>query len=170
MDKVRGPAPRLMADNMLGTLAKWLRVVGVDCDYAAGLDDDALADVATGGRIVITRDKDLARRCGDAAIYVKSDVLERQLLQVLGELPELLGSEPLSRCLVCNVPVVDASPEEVSSRVPPGVRERTTVFWTCPRCSRIYWEGSHVGDMESRLSSILEAVRAAGGGPPADGG
>ncbi len=159
-----------MADNMLGTLAKWLRVVGVDCDYAGGMDDDALASVAAEGRTVLTRDKDLARRCGDAAIYVASDVLEQQLLQVLGRLPDLLASEPLSRCLVCNVPIVEASPEAVRSRVPSGVRARTSRFWSCPSCGRVYWEGSHVGDMESRLAVILEAVRAAGGAPPKDDG
>jgi uncharacterized protein with PIN domain len=159
-----------MADNMLGTLAKWLRVAGVDCDYASGMDDASLVDVSARGRIVLTRDRDLARRCGDAGVYVASDVLEQQLLQVLRVLPDVLAAEPLSRCIVCNVPIVDASPEDVRSRVPPGVRDRTSTFWSCPRCGRVYWEGSHVGDMEARLSAILRLARAVEGGPPAEGG
>jgi uncharacterized protein with PIN domain len=147
-----------MADNMLGTLAKWLRVAGVDCDYAAGLDDDELVGVARGGRVVLTRDKELARRCGERGVYLASDVLEEQLLQVLRLVPGLLGAEPLSRCLVCNVPLVDATLEEVRDRVAAGVLERNSRFWRCPRCERVYWSGTHVERMEERLRSIIERV------------
>jgi uncharacterized protein with PIN domain len=156
-----------MADNMLGTLAKWLRVAGVDCEYALGMDDDGLVSVARGGRLVLTRDRLLAMRCAPNALHVPSDVLEEQLRQVLSEVPGLLGGEPLSRCLVCNVPIEDAAVDEVRDRVPPGVLARTTEFWRCPRCGRVYWAGTHVAAMESRLGRIMEQVRA---GRPPEGG
>ena len=90
-----------MADNMLGTLAKWLRVGGADCDYAEGMDDDALVEVAASGRTVLTRDRLLAQRCGGNGLYIVSDQLEEQLLQVLRRMPDLMDLEPISRCLVC---------------------------------------------------------------------
>jgi len=151
-----------MCDDMLGTLAKWLRVAGVDCDYAGGMTDDGLVQVARGGRTVLTRDRVLAARCADRGLYVESDDLERQLLQVMAAMPgQVEGAEPLSRCLVCNVPVVDAPPDEVGGRVPPGVLERTREFWRCPRCDRVYWVGTHVEDMERRLRGLVERARAA---------
>lgn len=156
-----------MADNMLGTLAKWLRVAGVDCGYAAGMGDAGLVAVARGGRLVLTRDKVLARRCAPNALHVPSDVLEEQILQVLSEVPGLLGGEPLSRCLVCNVPIEDATVDEARDRVPPGVLARTSEFWRCPRCGRVYWAGTHTEGMERRLGRIMDRVRA---GLPPDGG
>lgn len=159
MDKVRAGGPPLMADEMLGTLAKWLRVAGVDCEYASGMDDDRILDVALSGRTVLTRDKLLAQRCGEMGVYVVSDDLEEQLVQVLGAFPRLMDGETLSRCLVCNVPVEPASAAEVKGSVPEGVLERTKEFWRCPTCGRAYWEGSHVEDMRDRLASIMARVR-----------
>jgi len=148
-----------MADNMLGTLAKWLRVAGADCDYADGMEDDDLVHVGLSGRTVLTRDKLLAQRCGDNGIYIASDVLEEQLLQVLAMMPTLLDGEPLSRCLVCNVPVEVAGPDDLRASVPKGVLERHDEFWSCPRCGRAYWKGTHVEDMLDRLATIRETVR-----------
>ena len=148
-----------MADSMLGTLSKWLRVAGADCDYAAGMDDDGLVTVAGGGRLVLTRDRELARRCGPRSLYVPSDDLEEQILLVLRTFPGLTEGEPLSRCLVCNVPVDGATPEEVAGTAPEGVLERHKEFWLCPRCGRAYWRGTHVEDMLTRLDRLKERAR-----------
>jgi uncharacterized protein with PIN domain len=147
-----------MADNMLGTLAKWLRVAGADCQYAEGMEDDGLVQVASSGRLVLTRDKLLAQRCGRWGLYVASDDLEEQLLQVLGNLPDLMEGRPLSRCLVCNVPVDPLDRERVVDRVPEGVLERHDEFWECPRCHRVYWMGTHVENMLARLDLIRSRV------------
>jgi uncharacterized protein with PIN domain len=148
-----------MADNMLGTLAKWLRVAGADCEYAQGMDDDRLLQVARSGRTVLTRDKLLAQRCGEGGLYVPSDDLEEQLVQVMRAFPILLEGEPLSRCLVCNVPVEAARPTEVEGSVPASVIERHDEFLRCPGCGRAYWKGSHVEDMLARLDVIRQRVR-----------
>lgn len=156
MDTVPGGAPPLMADNMLGTLAKWLRVAGADCEYAKGMEDDDLVKVALAGRMVLTRDRLLAQRCADMGLHIGSDDLEEQLLQVLRAMPDLLEGEPLSRCLVCNVRVEPATPRDVEGAVPEGVLERHHEFWLCPGCGRAYWKGTHVEDMLDRLASLRE--------------
>ncbi|UCC93087.1 MAG: Mut7-C RNAse domain-containing protein [Thermoplasmata archaeon] len=151
-----------MADNMLGTLAKWLRVAGVDCEYADGMEDDELVEVARSGRRVLTRDRLLAQRCGDGGLYVPSDDLDEQLIQVFREFPAVLDGEPLSRCLVCNVRVEPADPSQVVGRAPEGVLERHDEFWTCPRCGRAYWAGTHVEAMLERLSTLREQASGKG--------
>jgi uncharacterized protein with PIN domain len=143
-----------MADNMLGTLSKWLRVAGADSEYADGMDDDDLVEVALSGRTVLTRDRLLAQRCGDQGLYVPSDDLEEQLLQVLRAIPSLLEGDPLSRCLVCNVRVEAVTPKDVEGRVPQGVSDRHDAFWSCPRCGRVYWAGTHVDDMLERIAVL----------------
>lgn len=145
-----------MADNMLGTLAKWLRVAGADCSYADGMVDDDLLQVASSGRFVLTRDRLLAHRCGPMGLYVESDQLDEQLLQVVRAFPALLDGEPLSRCLVCNVPVEETGSDLVTDRVPEGVLERHDRFWSCPDCDRVYWMGTHWKDMLARLDLLRE--------------
>lgn len=159
MDPLPGDRPPLTADEMLGTLAKWLRAAGVDCTYARHVDDEELLEMAGAGRLVLTRDRLLAQRLGPRGLYIVSDELEEQLVQVLEALPGLLEGEPLSRCLVCNVEVVRAARDEVADMAPPGVLERHEEFWVCPSCGRTYWNGTHVEDMLHRLAAIKERAR-----------
>lgn len=145
---------------MLGTLAKWLRVAGSDCAYAQGMEDGDLVEVAASGRRVLTRDRTLALRCGEGGLHVTSDELEEQICQVFRAIPSLMDGVPLSRCLVCNVPVERVDTEDVRASVPEGVVQRHQEFWSCGRCGRFYWKGTHVEDMLRRLDILRARVRA----------
>ncbi len=55
--------PRFAVDEMLGTLARWLRVMGYDAVYEKDHNDDEIVDIAKReGRILLTRDRELAAR------------------------------------------------------------------------------------------------------------
>ncbi len=136
---------------MLGTLAKWLRFMGYDTTYPGPLDDTELLALAQReDRVLLTRDKELAGR-SPHALRVRSDDLEEQIREVASALG--LGLiDPLSRCSLCNTPLVAATPEEVGELVPEGVRARHTWFWKCPTCRKVYWQGSHWDKMVERLN------------------
>lgn len=142
---------KLLCDHMLGTLAKWLRFMGYDTEYPGPLDDTALIAAAhADGRVLLTRDKELATRC-EGAVRVRSDVLEEQVREVTKALGLKLV-DPLSRCSVCNG-VLEAVPlEAVQDLVPEGVWSRHPGFWRCPRCGKVYWQGSHWDKMVERLN------------------
>ena len=77
-------SPLFLADAMLGRLAKWMRLLGFDTLYAGQASDHQIAALARAeGRIVLTRDRELARRKGIRCLLVDSQVLEEQLLQVI---------------------------------------------------------------------------------------
>ena len=144
---------RLLCDHMLGSLARWLRFMGYDTAYPSPMDDRALADKARAeDRVLLTRDKQLAGRF-DGAVYVRSDVLEDQIRQVADALP-LKVVDPLSRCSLCNTPIVPTAPESVRGLVPDGVLARHEAFWRCPTCEKVYWQGSHWGKMIERLNGL----------------
>lgn len=144
---------KLLCDHMLGTLAKWLRFMGYDTAYPGPLDDTELLVLARReGRVLVTRDKELASRSPDA-IRVRSDDLEEQIREVVSRL-SLKVVEPLSRCSLCNDVLVRASPEEVGDRVPKGVLARHDTFWRCPSCGKVYWQGSHWDRMVERLNQL----------------
>ncbi len=138
---------------MLGTLAKWLRFMGFDTEYPGPLDDTELLAMAhRDGRVLLTRDKELASRSTEA-IRVRSDDLDEQIREVAARLG-LRIVDPLSRCSLCNAVLVLASPQEVGDLVPEGVLARHDTFSRCPSCGKVYWQGSHWDRMVERLNRL----------------
>ncbi len=142
---------KFLCDHMLGTLARWLRILGFDTVYPSTLEDRELVSLAgREGRLLLTRDMDLGKRRDTQALYISSDVLDEQVEQVLRDL-RLTLQEPMSRCPVCNGALVEVSKEEVSGKVPDGVYEHQREFWRCPECGKYYWQGSHWDRMRKKI-------------------
>jgi uncharacterized protein with PIN domain len=137
---------------MLGTLAKWLRLLGYDTAYDNVAADAELARRARSeGRVLLTRDRELAGRRGLRTVLVQSEVLEEQVQEVQAA----LGPPPdpaLSRCAVCNTELESIAPADVASRVPPYVLWTQSDFRRCPGCGRVYWPGTHVEGMRGQLA------------------
>ena len=142
---------RLLADCMLGRLAKWLRLLGYDTAYENDASDHELARRARSeGRVLLTRDRDLAARRGLVTVFVRSEQLEQQV----EEIREALGPPPapaLSRCSVCNGSLEGVSGEEIANCVPPYVLQTQSDFCRCTDCGRVYWPGSHVERMTQEI-------------------
>jgi len=146
---------RLLADGMLGRLVKWLRLLGYDTAYDNAASDPQLARRARAeGRVLLTRDRELAARRGLRTLLIQSEVLEEQVHEVqatLGPPPH----PPLSRCAVCNGVLEPVSPARVADRVPPYVLRTQTEFRRCPSCGRIYWPGSHLLGMRHQMEQFI---------------
>lgn len=149
--------PRLFADAMLGTLARWLRILGLDVEYDAAIGDTELVERAhSEGRVILTRDRRLVeRRQARRWVLIRADPLEEQLAQVIGELSlELRAADLLRRCLDCNRDLEPLPTEEARPRVPPYVARTQSRFRRCPSCDRIFWRATHVEGIERRLSDL----------------
>jgi uncharacterized protein with PIN domain len=157
MEDRTGADIRLFADAMLGRLARWLRVLGFDTAYEAGIADaDLVRRALDERRMILTRDRRLPREWRISGVLVlRADDTLGQLREVLDGLDLRPHLRPFTRCSPCNEPVKRVSPADVSSRVPPAVRARISAFTRCPRCDRIYWRGSHT----ARVLRLLETVR-----------
>jgi len=144
---------------MLGTLAKWLRLLGYDTAYDNAAADPELARRArVEGRVLLTRDRELAGRRGLHTLLIQSEVLEEQVREVQGALG--LPPDPaLSRCAVCNAALETVSPDAVADRVPPYVLRTQTEFHRCPGCGRVYWPGTHVEEMRDRMGELADGQR-----------
>jgi uncharacterized protein with PIN domain len=149
-----GDEVRFAADCMLGTLAKWLRILGYDTAYESELDDAQIARRArTEGRVLLSRDRVLVRRKGLLSLLVESEVLENQILQVL-EAYRLKADKPFSRCPVCNVLLEDVPRSDAWGQVPPFVSATQERFSLCPECNHFYWHGTHWQRMVERIRSL----------------
>jgi uncharacterized protein with PIN domain len=144
-------SPRFVVDVMLGSLAKWLRILGYDADYASARDDNELAWIARAeGRILLTRDVQLARRSGIKSLLIQHQGLEAQLGQIIKSL-NLTLDNPFTRCPVCNTPLEEISKETAASSVPPFVLKTQSNFRRCPPCQKVFWQGSHWQQMHAAL-------------------
>lgn len=153
---------KFAVDCMLGTLAKWLRVLGHDVAYFRAIEDGDLADLAVReGRTILTADRRLVkRRQARDHILIKGHDLRRQLDQVLRERRLTIDSEPLlGRCLRCNTVTETVASEAVRDQVPIYVYRTQERFARCPGCARVYWRATHVTRMLAALGTADGGVR-----------
>ncbi|HEY9328433.1 MAG TPA: Mut7-C RNAse domain-containing protein [Streptomyces sp.] len=154
---VPGAPLRFLLDVHLGTLARRLRLLGVDAAYeSADIGDPALATrSAKERRVLLSRDRGLLhRREIWAGAYVYSDRPEAQLRDVLERFAPDLA--PWTRCTACNGPLAAADKDSVSGQLEHGTQKSYDVFAQCTECGRVYWRGAH----HARLEAIVtEAVR-----------
>ena len=117
-----------IVDTMLGTLAKWLRILGFDTLYEAGMDDDTILQLANeDGRIIISRDRELCGRKPDS-IMLKTTDLDEQIKHVL-DIYSADRNKILSRCLDCNILLQKVPGSDIDrSAVPAEVHARYQEF------------------------------------------
>ncbi|MEV7089747.1 Mut7-C RNAse domain-containing protein [Streptomyces sp. NPDC093085] len=157
---VPGAPLRFLLDVHLGTLARRLRLLGVDAAYESeDLGDPALAALsAAERRVLLSRDRGLLRRRELwAGAYIYSDRPDDQLRDVLQRFAPALA--PWTRCTACNGALGPADKESVREELQHGTQRGYDVFARCGSCGRIYWRGAH----HARLAAIVDdAVREFG--------
>jgi uncharacterized protein with PIN domain len=148
---------KFICDHMLGTLAKWLRMLGFDTSFSPPIDDDELLKIAwREQRILITRDKNIGSYKDARILIVGSDDLDEQLDEVIGAFA-LKITAPMSRCSLCNTPIEEISKEDCRDKVPPGVFENQNRFWYCPGCGKYYWAGSHWEKINEKIERLKKS-------------
>src|SRR5262245_38313479 len=130
---------KFVADVMVGKLARWLRVLGLDVVYSNAFQDDEIIRLAKSeNRIILTRDTRLAARCPkEQHLFIESGDYKEQIRQVLRTF-DLKHFNVLSRCLECNALLQNVDKEAVFNRVPPYVYLTQDRFASCPSCGRVY--------------------------------
>lgn len=145
-------SPRFIADHMLGSLARWLRMMGYDTVYDRTLDDPGIAKLARDeGRFILTRDKELSKEPG--ATLLENEDLDTQLKAVATRYG-LKFNEDVIRCSTCNGELVDLPKEEAKGKVPDGAFQMNEKFWKCTKCQKIYWKGTHWEGISARLKKL----------------
>lgn len=156
---------KLLFDEMLKSLASWARILGIYSEFYAGKSDsELLTHAKKEGLVMVTRDIRLHIRCqsgGVRSILIKSDAIEEQLAQLLGESGATVAFPEKTRCARCNGELQDASPASVKADVPETVLKMQKKFWKCSSCSRVYWEGGHWKNI-NRIYDKVKAIMMSG--------
>jgi uncharacterized protein with PIN domain len=147
-----------LLDVGLGTLARRLRLLGVDTAYGNDADDAELVERAGDERrVLLTQDRGLLmRRALWAGAYVRGQGADTQLTDVLDRFAPLLA--PWTRCSACNGELVNVPKCQVADQLEPGTRLRYEQFARCLSCSRVYWHGAHGRRLDAVVAAALKTV------------
>lgn len=149
--------PSFVADSMLGSLARKLRIIGYDTLYLRDADDNQIIKNALReGRIILTSDKMLyhtALSRGAESILLKGNS-DRRNLSEIRKWALLRGIDlrrDTTRCSICNSELFKVKKSEVADSVPSDILRRHREFYLCRGCGKVYWRGGHW----KRLKNII---------------
>ena len=150
---------KFIVDRMLGKLVKGLRMLGYDTIYYRGEDVHPLIQLARQeGRVILTRNtKFIPKRSEDHILIIKEDKPFLQLEELIQK--GYISSDwtnLFSRCLLCNALLEEIPREEAEGKVPDFIFYQQKEFFQCPQCLRIYWQGSHLGNMQRRIEELFQ--------------
>ncbi|MDD2655569.1 MAG: Mut7-C RNAse domain-containing protein [Candidatus ainarchaeum sp.] len=152
---------RFLADEMLKKTAKWLRLIGYDTEFLEGDDTAVLAEAGKSGRVLLTKDEELAKRADKVGIpflFLRQEKLEEDLAIIMDRYGLEAGFPEKTRCPECNGKLEGkdcASLEGIPEDVVGGKRK----CWKCSSCGKNYWEGGHWINIKKVLGKIEEQRR-----------
>jgi len=149
--------PKFILDCNLGRLARYLRLLGLDCLYRNDYRDAEIARIASEQqRTVLTRDRNLLqRRIITHGYFVRSQEPREQVREVLARLDLYRQVAPLTRCIRCNGELQDVDKQTIVDRLEPKTRKYYDRFRICGNCSQIFWHGSHHTRMQGLVNALL---------------
>ena len=152
---------RFIADAMLGSLARKLRIFGFDTLYFRDGPDAELERVARAEtRIMLTSDRALlehAVHTGLAAFMIsgKSDRTRLESLIAQADAGSITITRGPPRCALCNGVLERVARPQVEGYLPASITSRHRLYYRCVPCGKFYWRGGHWSRMR-RLSSVMK--------------
>ena len=155
---------KFLADNMLGKLARWLRMLGHDVIYNVELDDSALLELAQKeNRVLLTKDLELYQRAigrGIDAYFIGGKTESERLAELAKRYSLSLEFDmDKSHCPLCNTSLKAAIKEQLSDELEKDTFTYYDKFWKCPNCGQVYWQGAHWKQISNTLIEAKEKLK-----------
>lgn len=147
-----------LVDTMCGRLARWLRILGYDAEWVSDQERQGLiVRCLKESRTLITRDHRFQKTRGIQTIVLESDLIAGQIRELVQKFGLKIEEKNFfSRCTFCNLPLVTIDKKNISSKAAEYVIKTYEIFYQCPQCLRIYWNGTHKDLFEQQLWQILK--------------
>ena len=145
-------------DGMLGSLARWLRMLGYETEYDTKLDDNSLLQTSMQPEtVLLTRDEELYKRA--KAKSVNSVLVHGETEQErLAQLAKILGinleiDDTGTRCPECGSVLNQISGPAASLNLAAASLKTHDKYWRCTNgaCRKTYWVGSHWKQIRRKL-------------------
>lgn len=155
------------ADSMHGSLARKLRIFGMDTAYMSSISDEhLLRECIHQGRILLTSDKELFRRSmykRIRSVLLRGRSDKENIVKIFREcnISEILFDPAFARCPTCNLELEKKEKgaiDDPNDLIPPKSYLMYSDFYQCSRCTKIYWEGSHKPALVSLAKSVKQEL------------
>ena len=149
------------AENTLGKLAKWLRILGFDTIFDSGAGGLEFFRSASSERVLLTRTGSVQKHLrSDRLLFIRSNEPRRQLIEVIRQLNIRPSDiQPFTRCIECNQRIETVQKRRIRDKVPDFVYESHEDFRQCPRCRKVFWPGSHASRVMERIRQLFDDRR-----------
>jgi uncharacterized protein with PIN domain len=150
---------KFILTNELGRLVRWLRILGFDTVYFKSNNIGTLIiETLREDRFIITRRQTKIDDLQKRTLVLTSDNLKEQLKDVMQNLKlQINENEMFTRCPMCNTVLTEIKKEEAKERIPSYVYGTQNEFRQCNLCKKLYWKGTHWGNIKEALSRQLRA-------------
>ncbi len=147
---------RFIVTNELGKLAKRLRILGFDTiEYENAKTPELIIKALADDRIIVTRSKSVGEKLPKGTIVLASTDIDEQVRVLCEKLNLKIAKEKMfTRCTLCNEELINVPKDKIEKLVPPRVYEAQEIFKKCPRCGKIYWQGSHLESINNLIDKI----------------
>lgn len=150
MDLSINDEKKFLVNSMLGSLARWLRIIGFDTIYWIGEDKDLLNKAFLENRIILTKDKNLysqAIKNNIKAILINNNDIVNIFKQLISEIGiSVRINFEKTRCPLCNsILIMDKS----------SIKK----VWHCPSCGKKYWIGKHWKEINRKIKLIEDSIK-----------
>jgi uncharacterized protein with PIN domain len=153
---------------MLGKIARKLRIFGFDTVYDNNIDDTDIVDsLKYCGRIVLTNDRVLFRRCkkkGIDTILTDKRTEVENLVTIFRSLDiESISSQKVPHLCTCCNGLLDTIVDKnlIKEQIPDRLLNSKNVFYQCRKCNKIYWIGSHMERIDFLIKEINTQLMSA---------
>jgi len=156
--------PTFFVDAMLGNIARKLRLLGYDSQYFSDIDDEKLIDGARKEkRIIISKDEELIKRAqklgiGSIRITKKEEIDQFFEIITSVNLKRVKINGNTARCPKCNSLTKSVDKEIIKEKIPQGVLKSNDKFWICECCKQVYWEGTHIKNLQEFVGKVNERL------------
>ncbi|WP_456390761.1 Mut7-C RNAse domain-containing protein [Hydrogenimonas sp.] len=146
---------RFACDVHLAKIAKYLRLMGFDAWYRNDITDDELVGMARFGRIALTCDRRLQERLPQSVVLLSCEDAQKQIRRIAKMFDLARYAHPMKRSLCCNRPLLPVSKVKVRKKIPKETYRWLDGFWICPKCKKVYWQGTHAKRMRENIVEWL---------------
>ena len=157
--------PTFFVDAMLGNIARKLRLLGYDSQYFSDIDDEKLIDGARKEkRIIISKDEELIKRAqklgiGSIRITKKEEIDQFFEIITSVNLKRVQINGNTARCPKCNSLTESVDKDIIKEKIPQGVSKSNDKFWRCKCCKQVYWEGTHIKNLQEFVGKVNERLQ-----------
>ncbi|MDO8640685.1 MAG: Mut7-C RNAse domain-containing protein, partial [Nitrosarchaeum sp.] len=115
-------------------------------------------------RIIISKDEELIKRTqklGIRSIHITKEEEIEQFFEIINsvDLKRIQINGNIARCPKCNSLTESVDKDIIKEKIPQGVLKSNDEFWRCRCCNQVYWEGTHIKNLQEFVGKVNERLQ-----------